>query len=46
MVRAIEVDGGDVSVEVALTVASCPLRDQLSNDVEHQVMALARRRRG
>jgi len=40
MVRAVEVDGGLVSVEVALTIAACPLRDQLRTDVERQVSAL------
>ena len=29
MVRDIEIDGGDVSVTIALTVAGCPLRDEL-----------------
>jgi ATP-binding protein involved in chromosome partitioning len=41
MVRAVEIDGGVVSIEVALTVASCPLRDQLRKDVERQVGSLA-----
>jgi ATP-binding protein involved in chromosome partitioning len=40
MVRAVEIDGGVVSIEVALTVASCPLRDQLRTDVERQVGSL------
>jgi len=40
MVRGVEVDGGVVSVEVALTVAACPLRDQLRTDVERQVSSL------
>jgi len=40
MVRGIEVEGGDVRVEVALTVAACPLRDQLRSDVERQVSGL------
>ena len=40
MVRAIEVDGGGVRVEVALTIAACPLRDQLRADVERHVRAL------
>ena len=29
MVRDIEIDGGDVAVTIALTVAGCPLRDEL-----------------
>jgi ATP-binding protein involved in chromosome partitioning len=41
MVRDISVEGGTVSVEVALTVAACPLRDQLRSDVERHVYALA-----
>jgi ATP-binding protein involved in chromosome partitioning len=40
MVRGVEVDGGVVSVEVALTIAACPLRDQLRTDVERQVSSL------
>ena len=41
MVRGIEVDGATVRVEVALTIAACPLRDQLRTDVERHVRALA-----
>ena len=40
MVRDIEIQGGLVSVEVALTVAACPLRDQLRADVERHVKAV------
>ncbi len=40
MVRAIEVDGGDVTVEVALTIASCPLRTQIEQDVIGHVRSL------
>jgi ATP-binding protein involved in chromosome partitioning len=40
MVRAISLAEGVVSIEVALTVAACPLRDQLRSDVERQVKAL------
>ena len=40
MVRAVEIDGGVVSIEVALTIAACPLRDQLRTDVERQVSSL------
>ena len=40
MVRGIEVDGEAVTVEVALTIAACPLRDQLRADVERHVMAV------
>ena len=40
MVREIEVDGCAVIVEVALTIAACPLRDQLRVDVERHVKAV------
>ena len=36
MVRGLEIDGGDVSVTIALTVAGCPLRDSFQSQViEH-----------
>ena len=40
MVRAIDVDGGLVRVEVALTVAGCPLRAEISNRVTGAVEPL------
>jgi len=40
MVGDIGVDAGVVSIGIALTVASCPLRDQLRTDVERQVGVL------
>jgi ATP-binding protein involved in chromosome partitioning len=40
MVRDIEVENGAVTVEVALTVAACPLRDQLRADVDRYVSAV------
>ena len=41
MVNAVTVDdGGQVEVEVALTVAGCPLRAQIQSDVETHVGAL------
>ena len=40
MVRAVHVEGGAVRIEVALTIAACPLRGQLRSDVERQVLAL------
>ena len=40
MVREVEVQGGSVSVAVALTVAACPLRDQLRADVERHLKAV------
>src|SRR5881409_2613138 len=33
MVRAIEVDGGNVAVTIALTVAGCPLRSSFEDQV-------------
>ncbi|HEX4219186.1 MAG TPA: Mrp/NBP35 family ATP-binding protein [Acidimicrobiales bacterium] len=41
MVRAVEVAvDGSVDVEVALTIAGCPLRDQIRRDVEGRVLSL------
>lgn len=40
MVPRVEVDGGKVTVSVALTVASCPLRSQIEQDVLRRVGAL------
>ncbi len=40
MVRGVSVRGGDVVVDVALTVASCPLRSQIERDVVGQLEAL------
>jgi ATP-binding protein involved in chromosome partitioning len=37
MVRDIEIDGGDVSVTIALTVAGCPLRDSFETQVAEHV---------
>jgi ATP-binding protein involved in chromosome partitioning len=37
MVRSIEIDGGDVSVTIALTVAGCPLRDSFQTQVTEHV---------
>src|SRR4029078_10229943 len=49
MVRDIEIDGGDVSVTIALTVAGCPLRESFQSQVvEHvgRVPGVARVRLG
>jgi ATP-binding protein involved in chromosome partitioning len=35
MVRGIDVDGGDVSVTIALTVAGCPLRSSFEEQVQN-----------
>jgi ATP-binding protein involved in chromosome partitioning len=41
MVRGVEVsDEGDVVVEIALTIAGCPLRTQIRQDVESKVRGL------
>ena len=37
MVRDVEIDGGDVSVTIALTVAGCPLRDSFQQQVVEHV---------
>ena len=40
MVRRVTVDGGRVTVEIALTTAACPLRGQLRDDVAGRVGCL------
>jgi ATP-binding protein involved in chromosome partitioning len=40
MIRDVAVDEGTVRVDVALTIASCPLRGQIREDVEGRVHAL------
>jgi ATP-binding protein involved in chromosome partitioning len=40
MVRAITVTGPDVVVEVALTIAACPLRSQIEQDVRRHAESL------
>ncbi len=40
MVRAVRVDGGAVTVDVALTIAACPLRAQIERDVVTHVRSL------
>jgi ATP-binding protein involved in chromosome partitioning len=40
MVRDVVIDGGDVTVEIALTIAACPMRDQIETDVVRKVGAL------
>ncbi len=40
MVREVAVEGGTVTVEVALTVAGCPLRGQIRADVERRLTGL------
>ena len=40
MVRSLKREGGVVEVEIALTVASCPLRTRLGDDARRRVLAL------
>src|SRR3954451_24036268 len=40
MVRGIDVDGGDVSVTIALTVAGCPLRSSFEEQVQNVLQAV------
>jgi ATP-binding protein involved in chromosome partitioning len=40
MVRSVEVDGGDVTVVIALTVAGCPLRNSFQDQVVRHVGAV------
>ncbi|MEA2057991.1 MAG: P-loop NTPase, partial [Actinomycetota bacterium] len=40
MVSTIDIDGGDVAVGIALTIAACPMRDQIEGDVVRKVRAL------
>jgi len=40
MVRGIELDGDEANIQIALTVASCPLRNQLQADVVRHVEAV------
>ena len=42
MVRDVEIDGGDVSVTIALTVAGCPLRESFQEQVVEHVGAARR----
>ena len=40
MVKDVRVDGGDVQVDIYLTVAGCPMRDELTHRVETAVSSL------
>lgn len=40
MVRRIEISDNTVTVEIALTIAGCPLRAQLRSDVERHIQSL------
>jgi ATP-binding protein involved in chromosome partitioning len=41
MVRRVDIDGGTVGVQIALTVAGCPLRGEITRRVDDAVSALA-----
>jgi ATP-binding protein involved in chromosome partitioning len=41
MLKSIEVDGGDVTVHVLLTIEGCPLRDRITQEVTAAVAPLA-----
>jgi ATP-binding protein involved in chromosome partitioning len=41
MVRSVEIDGGEVIVTIALTVAGCPLRSSFEDQVRREVATLA-----
>jgi ATP-binding protein involved in chromosome partitioning len=40
MVRGVTISGGRVTIKVALTIAACPMRDQIENDVVRKVKAM------
>ncbi len=40
MVRSIAVDDGTVTIEIALTIAGCPLRTQIRSDVERRASSV------
>src|SRR5262249_37168772 len=40
MVRDVRIDGAEVAVQIALTVAGCPLRNEIQTRVTQAVVAL------
>ncbi len=40
MVKDVRIDSGHVTVKVALTIAACPLRDQIENEVMRKLRAV------
>ena len=40
MVRGIAIDGPVVAIQIALTVAGCPLRNEIQNRVTNAIVAL------
>ena len=41
MLRDVQIDGGNISILIALTVAGCPLRNEITNRVKGAVAPLA-----
>ena len=41
MVKNVRIDGGHVTVKIALTIAACPLRDQIENEVLRKLRAVS-----
>jgi len=40
MIKSVDIDGGKVKIEVSLTIAGCPLKKKISEDVSAAVSAL------
>ncbi len=40
MVKGIQIDGGSVTLTIALTIAACPMRDQIESDVVRKLEAM------
>ena len=40
MVKDVHADGGHLRVKIALTIAACPLRDQIENEVQRKLRAV------
>ena len=40
MVRGVTIEDGVATIQIALTIAACPMRDQIENDVKRKVTAL------
>jgi ATP-binding protein involved in chromosome partitioning len=40
MVKGVDIDGGSVDIHIALTIAACPMRDQIEQDVVRKVSAI------
>ena len=44
MLRDVQIDGGNVSILIALTVAGCPLRNEITNRVKGAVAPVVAKR--